>query len=55
MKNSNMMNRNDSFSKSQERFDNKDSDFPALGDSPDRRMHDRLLFVIMNMVVSYWK
>jgi PAB1-binding protein PBP1 len=50
MKNSNMMNRNDSFSKSQERFDNKDSDFPALGDSPDRRMHDRLLFVIMNMV-----
>jgi len=50
MKNSNMMNRNDSFSKSQERYDNKDSDFPALGDSPDRRMHDRLLFVIMNMV-----
>jgi len=50
MKNSNMMNRNDSFSKSQERFDNKDSDFPALGDSPDRRMHDRLLFVIMSMV-----
>jgi len=50
MKNSNMMNRNDSFSKSQERYDNKDSDFPALGETPDRRMHDRLLFVIMNMV-----
>jgi len=50
MKNSNMMNRNDSFSKSQERFENKDSDFPALGETPDRRMHDRLLFVIMNMV-----
>ncbi|ORX48088.1 hypothetical protein BCR36DRAFT_294199 [Piromyces finnis] len=50
MKNSNMMNRNDSFSKSQERYENKDSDFPALGETPDRRMHDRLLFVIMNMV-----
>jgi len=52
MKNTNMMNRNDSFSKSQDRFDNKDSEFPALNETPapDRRMHERLLFVIMNMV-----